>query len=100
MHDFLVGMVFVAMVMAPCVVALTVKLHGCGLEVAADGRSRSRIRCTSARRCAVVWHGGAGGWTMFLNEMSEACACGRCACCWRVVWLRWRRLRGRRIRAW
>jgi hypothetical protein len=27
MHDFLVGLVFVAMVMTPCVVALTVKRH-------------------------------------------------------------------------
>jgi hypothetical protein len=27
MHDFLAGLVFVAMVMAPCVLALTVKLH-------------------------------------------------------------------------
>lgn len=27
MHDFVVGLVFVVMVMAPCVVALTVKLE-------------------------------------------------------------------------
>lgn len=32
MHDFLVGLVFVAMVMAPCVVALTTPLG--------DGRSK------------------------------------------------------------
>jgi hypothetical protein len=27
MHDFLTGLVFVAMVIAPCVAALTAKLH-------------------------------------------------------------------------
>jgi hypothetical protein len=30
MHDFLAGVVFVAIVMAPCIVALTVKLGDAG----------------------------------------------------------------------
>jgi hypothetical protein len=30
MHDFLAGLVFVAMVIAPCVAALTSKLHDAG----------------------------------------------------------------------
>jgi hypothetical protein len=30
MHDFLVGVLFIAMVMAPCVVALTVRLDDRG----------------------------------------------------------------------
>jgi hypothetical protein len=32
MHDFLAGVVFIAIVMAPCVVALTVKLGDGGSE--------------------------------------------------------------------
>jgi hypothetical protein len=32
MHDFLAGIVFVAIVMAPCVLALTVKLGDAGSE--------------------------------------------------------------------
>ena len=32
MHDFLAGVVFIAIVMAPCVVALTVKLGDTGSE--------------------------------------------------------------------
>jgi hypothetical protein len=32
MHDFLAGLVFIAIVMAPCIVALTVKLGSSGSE--------------------------------------------------------------------
>ena len=49
---FLMGLAFVAMVMAPCVLALTVKLRRRGFEVGSPGERRSNAQsmCTAARR--------------------------------------------------